>query len=52
MKTLAKRMLEAADTLEEVSKLYGYTGNATRAVIWSPDTLRHEAPNVELDYEQ
>lgn len=47
MKTLAERMLEAADTLEEVSRIYGFGGNATRAIIWSPDTLRHESQHVE-----
>jgi hypothetical protein len=44
MGDLAFRMLEAAETLEEVSEVYDYIN--PEAALWSADSLRHEAPFV------
>jgi hypothetical protein len=48
MKTdLPARMRAAADTLEEVSALYGYRN--TGGINWSAEMLRREAPHVESE---
>jgi hypothetical protein len=46
--TLADRMRTAADTLAELSALYGYRFPAEAG--WSASELRHEAQHVEADY--
>ena len=47
MKPLHERMLDAAETLTEVSALYGY--HYAERIPWSPAELRTEAPHVEAD---
>lgn len=44
--SVAERMLAAADTLEEVSALYGYLNPAFGP--WTADDLRMEAGHVDL----
>lgn len=43
--TLPARMRAAADTLEELSKLYGYRWGYE--IGWSPQELHHEARILE-----
>lgn len=45
MSDLAKRMRDAADTLEEVSRVYDYM--YPDEAKWSAHRLRHEIPFVE-----
>lgn len=47
MSDLAKRMREAADTLEEVGQVYEYMNPEHSQ--WSAATLRSEAYSVEED---
>lgn len=47
--TLPQRMIDAAEVLEELSALYGYS--TPPAALWSAHSLRHEAPHVEDDDE-
>lgn len=45
MSSLAQRMRDAADTLEEASTMYGYRHPCEAG--WSADELRSEARHVE-----
>lgn len=47
MRPLHERVIEAANTLEEISALYGY--KFPNEAGWSATELRHEAQHVQED---
>ena len=47
MRHLSERVLEAANTLEEISALYGY--KFPDEAGWSASELRHEAAIIHTD---